>query len=153
VQQLAAGDGAAFLERPEANRELMLFLDSTLFYLRVQADCIAQLVPYFYGPDHRADIAHHSFHRQREWFLTKQPDFDPAYAAILSSELAWFDAIRGVGEGQLHQGLRDLRTHKSARYQILGRNEDDGSPELAAGLWDFTGWQVEDALGEAREAV
>jgi hypothetical protein len=49
-----------------------------VFYLRVQADCISQLIPYFYGPEDRADIAHHSFHRQREWLQIRQPNFDRA---------------------------------------------------------------------------
>lgn len=156
IEQLAPGaSGDVRSQRPEAHLEFALFLDSVLSYLRIQADCIAHLVPHLYGKDRqKASIKSRSFHDQQRWFREKVPPFDAAYKVILDEERDWFEAIRGLAPSPGKQpGLRDMRTHTEARYQIVVRTDDEGSSELRPGLVDATGYRYDNVLQELRTAV
>jgi hypothetical protein len=89
-----------------------LYLDSILFYLRIQADSLANAIPFFY--ETRPQIADRSFRDQVKWFRKKKPDFDPDYTAILETDLGWFDVLAGKSP----KGLRDIVVHQRGVYQI-----------------------------------
>jgi hypothetical protein len=105
--------------------DIPLYLDSMLFYFRIQADCLAAVIPNFYGQRGRM-IARRSFREHGKCFMDKRPDFDPKYAEILRTYQGWFKTLAGKGESE---GLRDAITHRFGRYQ-LGWNVGDKSDEF-----------------------
>ncbi|MEX1009253.1 MAG: hypothetical protein WD271_15635 [Acidimicrobiia bacterium] len=155
LQELALGSSDMQAQRPEVHVELALFLDSALSYLRIQADCVAHLVPQLYGMEGRkASITTRSFHDQQKWFREKRPEFDPTYKAILEEERDWFESIRGLDPLPSKQpGMRDMRTHTDARYQLVVHTDDHGISSLRPGLVDATGYRYENVLQELRTAV
>jgi hypothetical protein len=105
------------LEMTELNKELPLFLDAMLFYLRIQADSFAQLVRFFYEPT-KATVLSGEFAKQKKDF-SKYSQFDPVYAAILSANHNWFNEL--IGDG----GLRDVVTHESGMWGIAWEKPKD----------------------------
>jgi hypothetical protein len=81
------------------NLDMPIFLDSMLFYLRVQADSYSNLVRYFYPEKGLPG----GFNNQLQYF-EENPDFDVGYAAILRANRSWFDQL---GRG----GFRDIVAH------------------------------------------
>ncbi len=100
----------------KAMTDIPIYLDSLLLYLRVQADCLANVIPNFYGEEgRRQSIARDSFRDQTKWFIKKKPDFDPAYTKILLENTEWFEMLAGKSRGQ---GLRDILVHYRGVYQL-----------------------------------
>ncbi|MBI4826356.1 MAG: hypothetical protein HY807_08045 [Nitrospirae bacterium] len=96
--------------------DIPINLDSLLLYLRVQADCLANVIPNFYGEEgKRQSIARDSFRAQAKWFITKKPEFDPTYTRILNEHTEWFDMLAGETRGQ---GIRDILVHYRGVYQL-----------------------------------
>lgn len=106
-----------------ALRDIPLYLDLMLFYLRIQADCVASAIPYFYKQ--QAPIAERSFRDQVKWFTKTRPDFDPEYTAILNSNLDWFELLAGKDP----KGLRDVIVHQCGTFQ-LGWSRHDGADDI-----------------------
>jgi hypothetical protein len=124
-----------------ALEDLPIHLDSMLLYLRIQADALAALVPYFY--DRSGTISSRSFRDQRSWFTKTKPEFDPDYASILNHETAWFDELAGKNP----TGLRDVIVHRGGTYQLgwtVPSKQDQF--ELQASLVNHRGFVEEDVL-------
>ena len=111
-------DFAKFLD---ALNDIPLYLDLMLFYLRIQADCLANVIPYLY--EQRPQIAERSFRDKAAWFTKTQPDFDYDYAAILQTHWGWFEALAGKNS----KGLRDLVVHLRGTYQLGWAQHDEPS--------------------------
>jgi hypothetical protein len=96
-----------------ATKDATLYLDLLLLYFRVQADCVATVVPSLYGlaGQRIVEKARDSFRRHRQWFQ-KHADFDPKYAAILTDHTGWFDSLSG------DDGWRDDLIHRLGTWQI-----------------------------------
>jgi len=100
----------------KAMMDIPICIDSLLLYLRVQADCLANIIPNFYGEEgKRQSIARDSFRGQTKWFIKKRPEFDPTYTKILIENTEWFDLLAGRSRGQ---GLRDILIHYRGVYQL-----------------------------------
>ncbi len=120
--------------------DLPLHLDSMLMYLRIQADALAALVPYFYTES--GTIGSRGFREQQKWF-TGKPAFDPAYTTILTNETNWFDELAGKNPS----GLRDVIVHRGGTYQLGWTNpSDEDQFELRAALVGKKGFVDEDVL-------
>jgi hypothetical protein len=100
-----------------ALRDMPIHLERVIFYLRIFADCIANLTPYMYGVLGR-DLPKHRFREQRKWFVSKCPDFDAAYTAILASSTKWFDVLAG---NPPTPGIRDSIVHDRGGIQLIYR--------------------------------
>ena len=59
----------------QALRDVPLFLDNVLIYLKIFADCLANLTTHLY--DRKGIIPRFSFREQKKWFIEKRPTFDP----------------------------------------------------------------------------
>lgn len=125
-----------------ALQDIPLFLDSMLFYLRIQVDAYAVIVPFFYQAPN--GIARRSFRKQIKWFLRRESaDFDPGYTAILQENLGWFDELAGKNPS----GLRDVIVHQGGTYQLgWAAPSADKSLELRAMLLDSSGSIEEDLI-------
>ena len=100
----------------KAMTDIPIYLDSLLLYLRIQADCLANVIPNLYGEKgRRQSIARDSFRDQTKWFIKKKPGFDPAYTKILEENTEWFEMLAGKSRGQ---GLRDILVHYRGVYQL-----------------------------------
>jgi len=100
----------------KAMTDIPIYLDSLLLYLRIQADCLANVIPNLYGEEgRRQSIARDSFRDQTNWFIKKKPDFDPTYTKILLENTEWFEMLAGKSRGQ---GLRDILVHYRGVYQL-----------------------------------
>jgi len=118
------GESANVLEVISAVDDAPLYLDLLILYLRVQADCIARVVPNLYGQEgRRRDIARGSFRGHARWFRGRVPEFDSTYAEILSGNLGWFQTLAGGTHGE---GLRNLVVHRSGVYQLAQSTDTDG---------------------------
>jgi hypothetical protein len=92
-------------------RDLPLYLDVLLIYLRILADCIADITSQFYKGKH---VPPFSFRDQENW--SKWEETDPEYAGILRAQTSWFSTLAGDTSGE---GLRDLIVHKMVRTQLF----------------------------------
>ena len=130
----------------DATADLPLHLDSLLFYLRIQADALARLVPYLYNTQEH--IPTKSFRDQARWFSQRNPDFDPGYASILQQHSAWFETLAG----DKPKGLRDVVVHQGGSYQ-LGWTvpEGDSTFHLTASLLTHSGFREEDLISALRD--
>lgn len=146
--QSASLDIAAFARFQNAYGDVEIYLDSLLFYLRIHADCIANIVPNLYGQQaRRASLARDSFRDHIRWF-GRMSAFDPVYAAFLSTNTGWFEKLAGGSRGQ---GLRDKIVHHRATYQLSWTT---GSRfELHAGLVGDSGFLIHDVVSEVKEIV
>lgn len=130
-----------YLAHLSALQDIPLFLDSMLFYLRIQADAYAVIVPFFYQTPN--EIAWRSFRDQITWFLRKSAEFDPTYTAILRENLGWFDELAGKNPS----GLRDVVVHRGGTYQLGWTVPSaDDSFDLRASLVNSSGFVEEDLI-------
>lgn len=106
-----------FSQHMLALTDIPIHLETLIYFLRVFADCIANVTPYFYGSKGK-EMTRQSFREQRKWFISKCPDFDSQYARILSSETAWFDVLAGNAQ---HPGLRNALVHYRGGIQLIYR--------------------------------
>lgn len=121
--------------------DLPIYLDLMLFYLRMQADAYAQLVPYLY--ENGGDIKRRSFRDQTVWFTRTRPHFDAEYALVLGENLGWFEALAG----KKPSGLRDVLVHHGGTYQVGWTVPDEAAAfKLHASLLNSTGYVEEDLL-------
>lgn len=127
----------------QAIKTVPIYLDSILFYLRIFADCLANLTPRLYGRQGR-NIAWRSFRDQRKWFTSKCPTFDPTYADILNQHTTWFETLSGGPPGE---GLREEIVHYRGTMQ-LSYTVDTPAEEtqVAAGLIGDYGWICDNVL-------
>jgi hypothetical protein len=133
----------------EAHRDFPLFLDNVLIYLRIFADCLANLTSRLYG--RRKDIPFFSFRDQKKWFIEKRTAVDPQYAEILKDQTTWFATLAGDSD---EYGLRDIVVHRMARTQIFykpGKVPDEN--QVAAFLYDDVGPMVGDLLPKIETLV
>jgi hypothetical protein len=98
----------------QAHRDVPLYLDNVLIYLKIFADCLANLTSQLY--DRKDIIPCFSFREQKRWFIEKKPTFDPQYAEILKNQTNWFTTLAGDSD---EEGLRELIIHRMARMQIF----------------------------------
>jgi len=126
---------------------LPLFLDAMLFYLRIQADSYAKLVPYFYQ-DAKVGISTRSFREQSTWFCNAKPPLDEAYTSILKANRKWFDRLAG-GEPK---GLRDVIIHQSGILGVGWAKPMDGPIEPKTALYRSNG-VVEENVFRALEEI
>jgi len=108
-----------------ALRDIPIHLDSLIIYLRLMADCIANLTPYLYGRKGKS-LPRESFREQRKWLISKKPHFDPAYAGVLKSSTKWFDVL--AGDPPQFIGLRDAIIHYRGGIQITYSPPDRSAP-------------------------
>jgi hypothetical protein len=125
----------------EANADLPLFLDGMLYYLRIQVDSYAKLVPFFYPGRDSGRISSDSFRPQLKWFTETRSNFDPEYAAILRANHKWFDELAGV------DGLRDVVTHHSGVLAVGWAKPEIGPIEPRTALFRSSGIVEEDVFG------
>ncbi|MCD4824758.1 MAG: hypothetical protein K8S55_09125 [Phycisphaerae bacterium] len=127
----------------KAMMDIPIFLDSLLFYLRIQADCLANIIPNFYGEEgKRQSISRDSFRGQIKWFI--KTEFDPDYTKILSENTEWFDMLAGNSRGQ---GLRDRLVHDRGVYQLGYTSLSTGeNVSFNASLINESGYYIENNL-------
>ena len=119
--------------------DIPLFLDAMLIYLRIQADCLANVIPNLYGlrgMELKEGKRRESFRHHLNWFTTKGKNFDPAYTSILAANRDWFERLAGR-EGR---GLREVVIHWRGTYEF-GWSTDAGEEDLTfwAGLMGDSG--------------
>lgn len=129
------------------NADIPIYLDVLLLYLRMQADCLANLIPNFYGEEgKKQSIPRDSFRAQMKWFIQKNPKFDSDYRTILLENTEWFRVLAG---DQNSQGLRDVLTHYRGTYQMGWLNEIPKNIEdLKASMINESGYIEEDLIPE-----
>lgn len=136
------------LAMDEANADLPLFLDAMLFYLRIQADAYAKLMPdFFYQRPEAKYMPSDSFRKHLTWFTEKMPDFDPAYASILKANHKWFDRLAG----RHPKGLRDVVIHQSGMLAVGWTKPEDGPIEPRTALYRSSGVVEENVFGALQE--
>jgi hypothetical protein len=131
VRELEASDPEwlEHLEITEFDKELPLFLDAMLFYLRIQADSFAQLVQYFYEPV-KARVVPDNFTRQIDGEKAERlRKLDAGYGSILQANRKWFDDLR------LDGGLRDVITHESGMIGVQWVKPQGGPIEAQTSLY------------------
>lgn len=133
------------LATEEANADLPLFLDGMLFYLRIQVDSYAKLVPFFYPGRDSGRISSNSFRPQLKWFTETRSNFDPEYAAILSANHKWFDELAG------DDGLRDVVTHHSGVLAVGWAKPEGGPIEPRTALFRSSGIVEKNVFGALQE--
>jgi hypothetical protein len=109
VKKASAPDEGGEPERAEfanANADLPLYFDLLLFYLRIQVDAYAALVPFFYQSRFK-EIPTRSFRDQSNWFARPTSILDADYASLLQANKDWFDLLAGKDQ----KGLRDVLVH------------------------------------------
>ncbi|MGA2074542.1 MAG: hypothetical protein ABSH52_13660 [Terriglobia bacterium] len=98
-------------------RDVPMFLDNILIYLRILVDCIADITSQLYA---EKDVPWNSFHAQIKWFTNKMPRVDPEYSEILTAHSNWFHTLAGTSDkGKAHDGLRDAVVHRIVRMQLF----------------------------------
>jgi len=144
---------ADFVTFSEANQDLPLFFDLILYYWRIQADCLANMTPHFYGSRGRKEsIPRDSFRRQRTWFTSKRRPFDAAYAAILENHTGWFEFLAGADPSD--KGVRDALAHNRATFQFSVNHWRDGTPaSVSAALIGDSGFLQDDLVPSVRRAM
>ncbi|MBV8275289.1 MAG: hypothetical protein JO170_08545 [Verrucomicrobia bacterium] len=139
---------ADFGQLLNANADLPLHFDSMLFYLRIQADAYAKLVPSFYPQQSAGKIPSDSFRDQCKWFTKTRANFDPHYASILAANRAWFERLSGENP----KGLRDVMVHQSGIVYFKWGQSGVGAPiKPHAGLYTGKGFVEEDLHEALRE--
>jgi hypothetical protein len=125
----------------EFNLDMPIFLDSMLFYLRVQADSYSNLVRYFYPENDPPG----GFNRQLRWF-EDNPTFDVGYASILKTNRSWFEQL---GRG----GFRDIVAHASGMWGIGWEKQPDQPVIPKFSLFESTGVVEEDGFGALKQII
>ncbi|MGE5113690.1 MAG: hypothetical protein ACM3JB_22735, partial [Acidobacteriaceae bacterium] len=115
-----------------ATYDIPIHLETLIIYLRIFADCLANVVPYFYGPK-RKTIPSDSFRAQRNWFLKRRPNFDSEYSAILKEGSRWFNVL--AGDPPNYVGLRDAVIHYRGGIQLMFRPQGSHPAKVIAMLY------------------
>jgi len=116
-----------------ALRDIPIYLETLIVYLRILADSVANLTPYLYGQKGK-NIARDSFRGQREWFVEKRSDFDSRYGQILQENTQWFDVLAGRPPDYI--GLRDAIIHYRGGIQLMYQpTEADQPAKIMASLF------------------
>lgn len=91
---------ADFAKAQSALQRMPIFLDCMLFYLRIMADCIANVTPNLYGDvqiphvgSTTRSMSRDSFNEQRKWFKKHGQKIDPEYQEMLANHTSWFDLL------------------------------------------------------------
>jgi len=105
--------------------DIPIYLETLIVYLRIFADCIANLTPYLYGQKGK-NLPRDSFREQRQWFIQKRSNFDSDYSAILKSSTRWFDVL--AGDPPRFVGLRDAVVHYRGGIQLMYQPASTGHP-------------------------
>lgn len=121
---------ADFRALQSATEDIPLHFDSMLFYLRIQADSYAKLVPFFYPSSTSGKMSDSSFRNQLKWFTTTKPDFDPEYSSILAANKRWFERLAGENP----KGLRDIMVHHEAILNFRWNKTDTQTPVSLLGV-------------------
>jgi hypothetical protein len=98
----------------QAHRDIPLLLDNVLIYLKIFADCLANVTSQLY--ERVGTIPRFRFREQKEWFIKKRSAFDPQYTKILKTQTHWFTTLSGDSE---EEGLRELVIHRMVRTQVF----------------------------------
>lgn len=120
----------------QGERDFPLYVDALLLYLRIFADCLANLTSQFqfYKPN---QVPRDSFRDQKDWFIEKRRSVDPGYADILEKQAKWFTTLAGEHHGE---GLRDLIVHKMVQTQLFYQpGETPDQNRVHAFLYDSNG--------------
>ena len=133
--------------------DIPLFLDAMLIYLRIQADCLANVIPNLYGQRGlglKQGRSRDSFRHHMKWFITKQKEFDPAYTSILEANCGWFEGLAG----KKGWGLREVVIHGRGTYQI-GWSTPESGEDLSfwAGLMGDSGFVEVDFVPTLKSIV
>jgi len=133
----------------QAHRDIPLFLDNVLIYLRVFVDCLAKVTSQLY--ERKNIVPSFSFREQKKWFLEKRRSVDPTYTAILENQTNWFTALAGDSD---EEGLRNLVIHRMVRMQLFyqpGKSPDTN--QVHAFLYGDVGSQVGSLLPTVQKLV
>jgi len=132
--------------------DITIHLDSLLLYLRSQAGCISDIIPYFYGQKGKTIPCSEykdNFRDQRNWFLTKRKTFDKKYSAIVSTKMNWFDTLSADDRS----GLREIIAHYRGTYQI-GWSDDKRTPfDLKVSLFNERGFASEHLIPQLKKLI
>jgi hypothetical protein len=145
-------DMETFAKHLSALSDTPLYLDMMLLYLRIQADCLANVIPNFYGQQAKSQsISRDSFRNHFKWFTQKRADFDPEYSTILLANHRWFELLAGESHGQ---GLRDIVVHQRGTYQ-LGWTMPDATNDFRfrASIVGDSGFVCDDLVPTLQEIV
>lgn len=126
-----------------ALKDVPIYLESLIIYLKIFADCLAKLTPYLYLQK-KGTVCSESFRDQRKWFIKTRPAFDKEYGSILERHSRWFDVLAGKG-GKNEHGLRDAIIHYGGGIQLMIRPSPlKLNPELVAHLYSSSSsvWAV-----------
>lgn len=145
-------DPLSFSKFDSAIRDMPLYLDSMLTYLRIQAECLGDLIPYFYGQQGKKEsMPRDGFRKHLDWFTEKRVSYDPRYKEILLAHQDWFMKLGGEGRGK---GLRNIIMHQRGTYQISRISSDDPNDfELQVSLISDSGIVHDNVLPELKEIV
>ncbi len=105
--------------------DIPIYLETLIVYLRIFADCIANLTPYLYGQKGK-NLPRDSFREQRQWFVQKRSNFDHDYSVILKSSTRWFDVL--AGDPPRFVGVRDAVVHFRGGIQLMYQPARTGRP-------------------------
>lgn len=128
--------------------ELSIHLDMLLIYLRILADCIANITPNFYGKSMGGKIARTSFRDHRKWFIAHR-EADPIYSDLLRDQSEWFDLLSAKGG----QGLREAVIHNRGTYQIAYTADPSQPMDIRPGLIADRHWVSSNLVPELRAIV
>lgn len=136
----------------DALKTIPIYLDIILVYLRIFADCLANLTPNLYGQSGKVITKKYreSFHKHRNWFKSKRNTLDPTYANILDQHTNWFDILAG----EKGKGLRDIDIHFRGIFQLSYTVDTaPNQTEILAGLYGDKGWVDSDVLQTLKDLV
>ena len=98
-------------------KDLKIALNSFFNDLKIQADCLAKIIPYFYGKKFWKNLDCKSFTNHIKHFVKKDRELDTEYTKILENDLKWFKLLAGE-DGKESTGHREILTHHAGRYEI-----------------------------------
>jgi hypothetical protein len=129
-------------------KDATLYLDALLVYFKLQADCLAMIVPNLYGRNGQQikGKARGNFREQRKWFM-KRPTFDPTYLTCLKECTGWFDRLSGDDTG-----WRDDVVHRFGTYNISAVIGDE-AVSLHVELGRPAHAPYTNLLGDLRDAI
>ena len=105
-----------------AIHDIPLYLDMMIIYLRIQVDCIANIIPNLYGFKAKGMMKRDSFRDQINWFKKNGDNFDSTYKSIILTSTEWFDKLAGK-----YDALRELIIHYRGVFQVGWTLQEDGS--------------------------
>lgn len=109
-------DMSEFALFTDALRDIPLYLDLILMYIRIQADTFVHMVPYFYNRPPQVPVK--SFRTHMKWFTDTRSSFDPEYSLILREHTDWFNILSGKETSGSNKGIRDIFVHHQGLYQL-----------------------------------